>query len=114
MRKLVTIVFIVLYTVVAYRIFDRVLISLLRNWSNRVGSSLGSAIVPILHFLGMILIPFGGITVLLNSLGIDIALLLAGVGVGATIVTLAAKDVFSSFFAGVQVSLIGRLRWATE
>ena len=105
MRKLVTIVFIVLYTVVAYRIFDRVLISLLRNWSNRVGSSLGSAIVPILHFLGMILIPFGGITVLLNSLGIDIALLLAGVGVGATIVTLAAKDVFSSFFAGVQVML---------
>ena len=53
----------------------------------------------------MILIPFGGITVLLNSLGIDIALLLAGVGVGATIVTLAAKDVFSSFFAGVQVML---------
>lgn len=105
MHKSVIIILTVIYTLVAYRIFDRVFINFLRAWSNKVGSNLGSAIIPILHFLGMILIPVAGITFLLNALGINVALLVAGVGVGASIVTLAAKDVFSSFFAGLQVML---------
>lgn len=105
MHKIFIIILAAIYTLVAYRIFDRVFISFLRAWSNRVGSNFGSAIVPILHFLGMILIPVAGVTFLLNALGINVALLVAGVGVGASIVALAAKDVFSSFFAGLQVML---------
>ena len=83
MHKSVIIILTVIYTLVAYRIFDRVFINFLRAWSNKVGSNLGSAIIPILHFLGMILIPVAGITFLLNALGINVALLVAGVGVGA-------------------------------
>ena len=105
MHKIFMIILVAMYTLVAYRIFDRVFINFLRAWSNRVGSNFGSAIVPILHFLGMILVPVAGVTFLLNALGINVALLVAGVGVGASIVALAAKDVFSSFFAGLQVML---------
>ena len=105
MHKIVIIILAAIYTLVAYRIFDKVFISFLRAWSNKVGSNFGSAIVPILHFLGMILIPAAGIVFLLNALGIDVTLLVAGFGLGASIVALAAKDVFGSFFAGLQVML---------
>ncbi len=51
-----------------------------------------------------------GILIILNALGIAIAPILAGLGIGGLAVALALQDTLSNFFAGLQIIVTRQLR----
>jgi MscS family membrane protein len=99
----VLVVLIVAYT--AYRIFDRVVIFYAQKWSAKTDTEIDDVLIPLLHKAGIIIIPLVGLVTVLSILGIDVTLLVAGMGVIGLVVAFAVQNTLGNLFAGVQLLL---------
>jgi len=99
----VVVVLIVAYT--AYRIFDRVVIFYAQKWSAKTDTEVDDVLVPLLQKAGVIIIPIVGLVTVLSILGIDVTLLVAGMGVVGLVVAFAVQETLGNLFAGVQLLL---------
>jgi small-conductance mechanosensitive channel len=97
----VILVLILSYT--AYLIFNRIVIFYAEKWSSKTETELDDVLVPLLHKVGIILIPVIGVMTLLSILGIDVTLLVAGLGVVGLVVAFAVQETLGNLFAGIQL-----------
>jgi len=88
-------------TWMAYRIFNGIVIHYAQKWSRKTDSEVDDVIIPVLHKLGIIIIPMGGIIAALGVVGIDLTLLVASLGVVGLVVGLAAQQSLGNFFSGM-------------
>jgi small-conductance mechanosensitive channel len=85
-------------------------------WSvGRIGSSTGqekvlNSLVPMTRQIATIVILAMGVLVILDELGISIAPLVAGLGIGGLAVALALQGTLTNFFAGLNVMTDGSIR----
>lgn len=99
----VLVVLIIAYTV--YRIFDRVVIFYAQKWASKTDTEIDDVLVPLLHKVGIIAIPLVGVVTVLSILGIDVTLLVAGMGVIGLVVAFAVQQTLGNLFAGMQLLL---------
>ncbi len=92
-------------TWVAYRVFRSILVEYGRHVAKRTRSDIDTRLVPGLEKLGGVVIVILGLVLAVQSLGYDITLFLAGLGVIGLIVAFAAQDTLSNLFAGIHLML---------
>ena len=102
-NDLLTILFIILYAWVAYRVYNDIIIDFARKLASKTENELDDALVPFLHTLGTILILLVAVVVLHNYFNISFTAILASLGIGSLVIGLAAQDTFNSIFAGIQI-----------
>ncbi len=98
-------VFILVATWVAYRIFREVMMEYGRLLAARTKSEVDDRLIPVLDKIGAVVIVIVGVIYAVQSLGYDITLFLAGLGVMGLILAFAAQDTLSNFFAGIHLML---------
>ena len=103
--KVYDIVVILLISWVAYKIFRDVVIYEVRKYSKKTKSQLDDALVPLAEKLGIITIIFFALTAVLGYLGVNVTMLVAGMGVLGLVVAFAAQDTLSNFFSGIHLLL---------
>lgn len=85
----------------AYRVFDGIVIHYAQKWSSKTDSEIDDVLIPVLHKLGIIVIPLGGLVAALGVVGIDLTLLVASLGVMGLVIGLAAQQSLGNFFSGM-------------
>ena len=88
---------------IAYRIFDKVVIYYAEKWSKNTDTEIDDVLVPLLQKVGVLFIPIVAIVAILNVLGIDVTLLVAGMGVIGLVVAFAVQETLGNLFAGIQL-----------
>jgi small-conductance mechanosensitive channel len=88
---------------VAFRIYDKVVIYYAEQWSKRSDNEMDDVLVPLLHKLGIVIIPLVALIAALSYFGVDATVLVAGMGVIGLVVAFAAQQTLSNFFAGLQL-----------
>jgi MscS family membrane protein len=86
----------------AYRLVD-VLADRLAQKASKTESKLDDQLVPLLRKLLKVFVVISGILAVLQNLDVNIASLLAGLGIGGVAVALAAKDTIANFFGGIMI-----------
>ncbi|MEM4367363.1 MAG: mechanosensitive ion channel [Candidatus Anstonellales archaeon] len=71
--------------------------------AKKTETTLDDEYVPLLRDIGGIIIYIVGAIVLLSEIGIDVAPLIAGLGIAGLAVALALQDTLTNFFAGVHI-----------
>jgi small-conductance mechanosensitive channel len=105
LQQIYSFAFVLIATWIAYRIFRDVLIYYGRKLSQRGARDLGTRLVPALDKIGSVVIVIMGLVFAVQSLGFDITLFLAGMGVIGLIIAFAAQDTLSNLFAGLHIML---------
>jgi len=105
LRKGYGFAFIIILTWIAYRVFRNVLMTYGTELARRTATDVDDRPIPALEKLGTVVIVILGIVIAVQSLGYDITLFLAGLGVIGLIVAFAAQDTLSNFFAGIHLML---------
>jgi small-conductance mechanosensitive channel len=95
--------FVIIVTWVGYRVFRRALAAY--GEARRPETGVDHRIFPVFDKLGAVLIVLIGIVIAVQSLGYDLTLFLAGLGVIGLIVAFAAQDTLSNFFSGIYLML---------
>ncbi len=96
---------IILVTWIVYRIFRDVIIRYGQRRARRSKKDISRRILPSLDKLGGLIIVLAGILVAMQSFGVDVTLLLAGLGVVGLIIAFAAQDTLGNLFAGLHIML---------
>ncbi|MFQ6128325.1 MAG: mechanosensitive ion channel family protein [Thermoplasmata archaeon] len=99
------IVMILLVTWIAYQIFRRVLIRYGKTLARKTESTLDDRLVPVVDKIGAVVIVVFGVVFIMQYLGYDITLFLAGIGVLGLVIAFAAQDTLSNFFSGIHLML---------
>ena len=88
--------------IIAYRIFKMVIMPLFREMTARSEADMDE-ISPLLDFIGTFIIILIGTSFVLSALGINIGVLMAGVGIIGLVIAFAAQDTLSNFFSGIHL-----------
>ncbi len=104
--KIYNIVVIVIITWIIYRIFRDIIIYYSFDLSKRKGKrDLETVLLPVIEKIGVVtIVTIGGI-MLLQEAGVNIAVLVASLGVAGIIIGLAAQDTLGNFFSGLHILL---------
>jgi MscS family membrane protein len=98
--------FIILMAWLAYRIFNDVVVYYLGKLSSKTDTELDDVLVPLLHKLGMVIIPLVAVLIIFQGIfNVDLTLLVASFGVLGVVIGLAAQQSLGNFFAGMQILL---------
>lgn len=97
--------FVIILTWLGYRVFRRALTAYGEGTARRKGGGADERIYPVFDKLGAVLIVIFGVVLAVQSLGYDLTLFLAGLGVVGLIVAFAAQDTLSNFFSGIYLML---------
>ncbi len=103
--RIVSLVAVAVTALIIYRIFKRVIIPWLTERAGTTKTKLDNLFVPVLDKVGTVLILAGSALFLLSVLGIDVTVLVAGMGVAGLVIAFAAQDTLSNFFAGILLLL---------
>lgn len=104
-NDILTVLFIIFYAWVSYRVYNDVIIDFARKLASKTENELDDALVPFMHTLGSILIPLVAFVIILNYFNMSFTAILAGLGIGSIVIGLAAQDTFNSIFAGIQIMI---------
>jgi small-conductance mechanosensitive channel len=98
--------FILLMAWLIYRVFNDVVVHYLGKFSSNTDTELDDVLVPLLHKLGMVVIPIVAVFIIFQGIfNVDLTLLVASFGVLGVVIGLAAQQSLGNFFAGMQILL---------
>ena len=103
--KIYDIIVILLISWVVYKIFRDVVIYEVKKYAKKTKTELDDALIPLAEKLGIVTIIFFAFTAVLGYLGVDVTMLVAGMGVLGLVVAFAAQDTLSNFFSGIHLLL---------
>lgn len=92
-------------TWIAYRLYRDILIYYANRLARESERDIGTRMLPNLEKVGALVIVAVGLAFAFQRLGVDLTILLAGLGVVGIIVAFAAQDTLSNFFAGLHIML---------
>ncbi|MDO9538219.1 MAG: mechanosensitive ion channel, partial [Thermoplasmata archaeon] len=96
-----SLLFIFLICWMAFKIFKDVLLSWGKAYAEKSETTLDDVMLPLFEKMGMILIVGIAIISVLNLFGVDVTLLLAGMGVIGLVIAFAAQDTLGNFISGI-------------
>lgn len=99
------VLWIVAATVMVYRLFKEVVLSIGRKMARESATQLDDRLYPFFAKVGGVVIILAAIFFLLGSTGMDLTVFAAGAGVLSLVLAFAAQDTLSNFFAGVFILL---------
>jgi len=104
--KIYNMLVIIIVTWIIYRIFREVIIVYAFHLSRRKKKrTLENVLIPVIEKVGIVtIVAIGGI-MLLQEAGVNVAVLVASMGVAGIIIGLAAQDTLGNFFAGMHILL---------
>lgn len=85
-----------------YRLVDVLVERMLRH-ASATASKLDDQLVPLVSKLLKAFVVLAGVLAVLQNMDVNIASLLAGLGIGGVAVALAAKDTIANFFGGIMI-----------
>ena len=88
---------------VSYKIFKGVLIVWMREVASKTSTELDDVLVPIMDKIGTVVIVIVTAIFLLNYFGVNVTVLVAGLGIAGLVVAFAAQDTLSNFFSGIFI-----------
>ncbi len=95
---------IILLTWLVYRVFNDVIIHAIGKIAAKTETEIDDVLVPLLHKVGMIVIPLVAIAVIFkDELGIDPTILIASMGVIGIVIGYAAQSSLSNLFSGLEL-----------
>lgn len=100
-----SIITVVLVTWIVYKLFKDILVYYGRILSVRTQSDLDDRLVPVISKVGGLIIILLGAIFIIQSLGFDVTLFLAGMGVMGIVIGFAAQETLSNFFSGIFLLL---------
>lgn len=95
----VTLIF--LFCWMGFKIFKDVLISWGKSYAEKSETTLDDVLLPLFEKVGMVVIVAVAIIAILNLFGVDVTLLMAGMGVAGLVIAFAAQDTLSNFISGM-------------
>jgi len=101
--KGISILIILMISYVIYQIFKRVIIAWMVDKAKKTESKLDDVLVPLLDKLGTVAIIIVTVIYMLSYTGINVTVLVAGMGMAGLVIGLAAQDTLSNFFAGIHL-----------
>ena len=104
-KKVYDIIVILLISWVSYKIFRDVMIWEVKKYAKKTKSELDDALIPLAEKIGIVTILFFAFTAVLGYMGVDVTMLVAGMGVIGLIIAFAAQDTLSNFFSGIHLLL---------
>lgn len=90
-------------TWIAFRLFHNVVIYYGKILAKRTDTQLDDILMPVIEKMFMIIIPIIGLILLLQSLGINITVFIAGMGIFGIVLAFAAQETLSNFFSGLHI-----------
>jgi len=96
---------VLLLSYTAYKVFNQVLLYYAEKWAEKTATQIDDVLVPLFQKLGMIAIPLIALSVLLSVFGVDVTLLVAGLGMVSLVVAFAAQETLGNLFSGIQLQL---------
>ena len=88
-----------------YRIFNDIVIDFAEKWALKTETGIDDVLVPILHKLGILIIPVFAAGAALAVVGVDLTLAVASLGVVGLVVGLAAQHSLGNLFSGILLML---------
>jgi small-conductance mechanosensitive channel len=93
---------IILAVAIAWKIYVFVIVSFLTGFEKLHGdSSIDTSLIPLFKMIGRIIFWVSGVSLILNSFGVDLQGILVSAGVISLGITLGAQNVLSQFFSGL-------------
>ncbi len=88
-----------------YRVFTRAIMPFFREFASHTETKLDDVMVPLVDKLGAVIIVIFAITAVLDKLGINPGVALAGMGIAGLVIAFAAQETISNFFSGIFLML---------
>ncbi len=104
-NKVYDLIIISVITYLSYKIFHDLMLYEGKKLAEKTETELDDVLIPIVEKIGDVLIIIAGSLWLLDALGIDITIFLAGLGGVGLIIGLASQDALANFFAGMHILL---------
>jgi len=101
LEMIYSIILIVLLCWMGYKIFKDVLISWGNKYAEKSETSIDDVLLPLFEKAGQVAIVIIAIIAVLNLLGVDVTLLVAGMGVIGLVIAFAAQDTLGNFISGM-------------
>jgi MscS family membrane protein len=92
---------IILFCWMGFKIFKDVLISWGKKYAEKSETTLDDVLLPLFEKVGMVAIVVVAIIAILNLFGVDVTLLMAGMGVVGLVIAFAAQDTLGNFISGM-------------
>ena len=99
----VTVSLVVVY--LAYKVFRTIFMPLGSDYAKKKGSTIDKTLLPVVETLGGTLILILGLFWVLSSMGVEITVFLAGIGVVGLVLAFALQDTLSNYFSGLHLML---------
>ncbi len=90
---------------VAYKIFRDVVVIEAKKYAARTDNELDDALIPLTEKLGIITIGLGALAYILDYMGFNLTMMIAGLGMIGLVIAFAAQDTLSNFFSGIHLLL---------
>ncbi len=101
LELLYSVLIIILLCWIGFRIFKDVLISWGKKYAEKTDTQIDDILLPLFEYVGMVAIIVIAIIATLNLFGVDVTLLMAGMGVAGLVIAFAAQDTLSNFISGM-------------
>lgn len=101
LELLYSVILIILFSWMAYKILKDVLIAWGKKYAEKTETTLDDLILPLFEKVGIVAIVAIAIIAILNMSGVDVTLLMAGMGVAGLVIAFAAQETLSNFISGM-------------
>ncbi len=98
-----SLILVVVATWIAYKVWRGVIVRYALRRAQKATKDVGRKLIPSLDKLGGLIIVVAGFLFALQSVGVNITLLLAGLGVLGIVIGFAAQDTLSNLFSGLHI-----------
>ncbi|MFO7618989.1 MAG: mechanosensitive ion channel family protein [Thermoplasmata archaeon] len=86
---------------VVFKVFKDVLLFWGKKYSEKTETTMDDVMLPLFENLGMVVIVVVAVILVLNLLGVDVTMLVAGMGVMGLVIAFAAQDTLGNFISGM-------------
>lgn len=104
-RSVYAVVMVIVFFYLAWRITKELLLKWLKNRALETESRVDDLLVPVVNTVGPLIFFLVALAFILQALGVNIGLLLAGVGAISLVIGLAFQDTLSNLFSGIYLMI---------
>jgi small-conductance mechanosensitive channel len=86
-----------------YKITKDILLYWMKGYAQRTKTTMDDVLLPLFEKVAMVIIIAGAIVATLNLMGIDVTMLVAGMGIAGLVIAFAAQDTLGNFISGMSI-----------
>jgi MscS family membrane protein len=86
-----------------FKIFQDVFLYWAKKYAEKTATKLDDVLLPLFEKVAMVIIIAGAIVASLNLMGVDVTMLVAGMGIAGLVIAFAAQDTLGNFISGMSI-----------